>query len=61
MEPTDWWRAQVFKVAQAKSRGASPSRGERITPEMIKQQMHNVDDLSSLALTINDEEVHVFF
>lgn len=28
---------------------------------MVKQRMQNVDDLSSLSLKMNDEEVHVFF
>ncbi|PSK01018.1 spore germination protein [Brevibacillus fortis] len=62
MKPTDWWRAQVESI-QAKRRigSAHARRGEQITPDMVKQCMQNVDDLSSLSLKMNDEEVHVFF
>ncbi|WP_409175584.1 spore germination protein [Brevibacillus fortis] len=62
MKPTDWWRAQVESI-QAKRRIGSGQarRSEQITPDMVKQCMQNVDDLSSLSLKMNDEEVHVFF
>lgn len=61
MGPTDWWREQVTKVAEARRHEQPSGRGERITPHMVKEQLANVDDLSSLSLTINEEEVHVFF
>ncbi|ASJ55615.1 spore germination protein [Brevibacillus formosus] len=62
MKPTDWWRAQVEAI-QGKRRIGSVQvrRSEQITPDMVKQCMQNVDDLSSLSLKMNDEEVHVFF
>ncbi|TKI59064.1 spore germination protein [Brevibacillus antibioticus] len=62
MKPTDWWRTQVEAI-QAKRRigSAQARRSEQITPDMVKQCMQNVDDLSSLSLKMNDEEVHVFF
>ncbi|TQR35607.1 spore germination protein [Brevibacillus brevis] len=62
MKPTDWWRAQVEAIqAKQRIRSVHARRSEQITPDMVKQCMQNVDDLSSLSLKMNDEEVHVFF
>ncbi|MFS0553517.1 spore germination protein [Brevibacillus sp. 179-C9.3 HS] len=62
MRPTDWWRAQVEAIkAKRRTDSGQARRSEQVTPEMVKQRMQNVDDLSSLSLKMNDEEVHVFF
>lgn len=63
VKPTEWWRSRVQKVlASTGGAGSHPeSRKSWITPEEIKEKLRNVDDLSSLALNMNGERVHVFF
>lgn len=63
MKPSEWWRTQVEKVAAANVSGRKHQGDQAhfITPDIIKERMQDVDDLSSLSLTINNEKVHVFF
>ncbi|WP_236707986.1 spore germination protein [Brevibacillus choshinensis] len=63
VKPTEWWRKQVEEVlASTEGYTYSPNeRGGKITPDQIKEKLNNVDDLSSFAMNINGERVHVFY
>ncbi|WP_396134992.1 spore germination protein [Brevibacillus nitrificans] len=63
MKPTDWWRKHADKVLSSHDgdRLSQSDHGSRITPDMIKERLEHVDDLSSFSLTINGEPVHAFF
>lgn len=62
MSPKDWWKSQVQAVKEERRAAQHlERRNGPITPDDVKLRMQNVDDLTSLSLKINDEEVHVFF
>lgn len=63
VKPTEWWRNQVGKVLAPSggSESHTEGRGSQITPDQIKEKLQDVDDLSSFALTMNGESVHVLF
>lgn len=65
MKHADWWRTHVEKVKASCDSSRPPqgegSRAAKVTPEMMKAHLHNIDDLSSMSMKIDDEVVHVFY
>lgn len=61
VKPMEWWRKQVEKVRASQGNSKQQRYGSTITPERVKEQLQDVDDLSSLDLKMNGESVHVFY